>query len=91
MSTPTYACTLLLEEIERWNSNGPLVAERCTADSDHVDVYGVECGVPKVPLRKATSHNSTPQRRQAFGLAAFAFWFLFLWVFIGSGPNKQNC
>ena len=30
----------VLEEIERWNSNGPLVAERYTADSDYVDVYG---------------------------------------------------
>jgi uncharacterized protein (TIGR02246 family) len=30
----------VLEEIERWNSNGPLVAERYTADSDYVDVNG---------------------------------------------------
>ena len=30
----------VLEEIERWNSNGPLVAERYTVDSDYVDVYG---------------------------------------------------
>ena len=30
----------VLQEIERWNSNGPLMAERYTADSDYVDVYG---------------------------------------------------
>jgi hypothetical protein len=30
----------VLEEIERWNSNGPLVAEAYTADSDYVDVNG---------------------------------------------------
>ena len=30
----------ILEEIERWNGNGPLVAERYTADSDYVDVNG---------------------------------------------------
>lgn len=30
----------ILEEIERWNSNGALVAERYTADSDYVDVNG---------------------------------------------------
>jgi uncharacterized protein (TIGR02246 family) len=30
----------VLEEIERWNSNGPLVAERYTPDSDYVDVNG---------------------------------------------------
>ena len=28
------------EEIERWNSNGLLVAERYTTDSDYVDVNG---------------------------------------------------
>ena len=30
----------VLEEIERWNSNGPLDAERYTTDSDYVDVNG---------------------------------------------------
>jgi len=30
----------VLEEIERWNSNGPVVPERYTADSDYVDVNG---------------------------------------------------
>jgi uncharacterized protein (TIGR02246 family) len=30
----------VLEEIERWNSNGPLIAERYAADSDYVDVNG---------------------------------------------------
>ena len=28
------------EEIERWNTNGPLEKERYTADSDYVDVNG---------------------------------------------------
>lgn len=31
----------VLEEIERWwNSNGPLVADRYTTDSNYVDVNG---------------------------------------------------
>lgn len=33
--------TFVLEEIERWNSNGSLIDERYTADSDYVDVNGV--------------------------------------------------
>lgn len=30
----------ILEEMERWNTNGPLVTERYAADSDYVDVNG---------------------------------------------------
>jgi uncharacterized protein (TIGR02246 family) len=31
----------ILEEIDRWNSNGPIVAERYTEDSDYVSVNGL--------------------------------------------------